>query len=64
MSDKDEPITFLEPAYAIFDVGANAVRTTPYGNLAIFSTKGMAERWAASSAHNLKVIEVMISRVH
>lgn len=59
----DTPVTFREPSYAIFDVEKNAVRTTQWGNLAIFSVRAVAEQWAATSGAKLKVIPVLISPV-
>lgn len=38
----ETPITFEAPSYAIFDIAENAVRTTQWGNLAIFSTVAVA----------------------
>lgn len=61
MSDK--PITFEAPSFALFDVDANAVLTTAHGNLAIFSTEGMAQHWARSSSRNIRVIPVNITPV-
>ena len=43
----ETPVTFREPSYALFDVKENAIRTTQYGNLAIFSVRAVAEQWAA-----------------
>jgi hypothetical protein len=63
MSDmKEQPITFEALSYALFDVAQNAVLTTAHGNLAIFSTKGMAEIWARKSVRNITVIPVQITR--
>ena len=59
----EQPITFVAPSYCLFDVDENAVLTTAYGNLAIFSTKGMAEVWARSSRKNIKVMPVQIQPV-
>lgn len=59
---KDEPaITFEALSYALFSVDDNAVLTTAHGNLAIFSTKGMAELWAKSSKRNIKVVPVQVT---
>lgn len=55
-------VTFTEPAYIIFDTNANAVRTTVYGGLAIFSTKGMADSVVAHMP-GCKVIPVYITPV-
>lgn len=61
MADHQElPITFEALSYALMDVEQNAVLTTAHGNLAIWSTKGMAEAWARSSNRNLKVVPVRI----
>ena len=57
------PITFREPSYALFDVDENAVLTTQWGNIAIFSTRIVAEQLAARSGRNVEVIPVMIQRV-
>ena len=54
------PITFRESSYAIFDVKENAVRTTKYGNLAIFSVRAIAEQLAAKSGSDTKVVEISI----
>lgn len=59
----DDPITFSAPSFALFDVDANGVLTTVHGNLAIFSTKAMAELWAKSSRRTLKVLPVLIQPV-
>jgi hypothetical protein len=56
----EQPVTFRDPSYAIFDVAANAVRTAQWGNLAIFSTRLIAEQWAAKSGSHLRVVEVFI----
>ena len=58
-----EPITFHAPSFAIFDTERNGVCTTPLGNLAIFSTPGMAEiyrRKGEQAGMKLKVIPVLI----
>lgn len=57
------PITFVEPSYALLDVEHNAVISTEWGNLAIFSTPGVAENMAKMSVRRLKVIKVMITPV-
>lgn len=57
------PVTFVEPSYVLFDKDLNAVLTTEHGNLAIFSTKGMADLWAARSRKNLAVRAVHITPV-
>lgn len=57
-----EPITFTEPSYALFDVDQNAVLTTQWGNLAIFTVRSVAEQWAARSGRNIIVIPVEIKR--
>ena len=56
----DSPITFRESSYALFDVKENAVRTTQFGNLAIFSVRAVAEQWAARCGDDVKVVEVSI----
>jgi hypothetical protein len=58
----DTPITFTDLSYAIFDVEANAVCTTEWGNLAIFSVRAMAEQWARKSSRKLTVIPVTIKQ--
>ncbi len=60
--EDEPPITFDALSYALFSVDDNAVLTTAHGNLAIFSTKGMAELWAKSSRKNIKVIAVQIQQ--
>jgi hypothetical protein len=59
MSD-ETPITFTAPCYVLFNVRLNAVMTTAHGNLAAFSTKGMADLWASRSAEPVEVIAVNI----
>lgn len=54
------PVTFRELSYALLDVDEDAVLTTAWGNLAIFSTKGVAEQAASTSHSNLKIIPVWI----
>ena len=55
-------ITFTAPSYALFDLTMNGVLTTPHGNLAIFTVKGMAEMWARNSKTRLiAVVPVRIS---
>lgn len=63
MPEKKEPITFTEPAYCLFDVEANGVLTTEIGNLAIFSTEGMAKQVASTSRRKLEVLPVSIKRI-
>lgn len=58
--DKETPITFDAPSFALFDEEKNAVLTTVHGNLAIFSVKAMAEQWARSSTRRIKVVPVTI----
>lgn len=58
----EPPITFEALSYALFDNDQNAVLTTVHGNLAIFSTKGMAEACARTSKRNITVIPVEIKR--
>jgi hypothetical protein len=57
----ETPVTFREASYALFSVEENAVMTTVHGNLAIFSTKGMADIWASHSAKKVEVRTVYIS---
>lgn len=59
----ESPITWEAPSFALFDVEANAVVTTVYGNLAIFSTRVMAQQWARRSARQIKVVPVLIRPV-
>lgn len=59
----ETPITFDEPSYALFDVEKNAVRTTQWGNLAIFSVKSMAEQWAQTSGSKIRVVPVSIKPI-
>jgi len=60
--NKDEPpITFEALSYALFSLDDNAVLTTAHGNLAIFSTKGMAELWAKSSKRRIRVVPVQVT---
>lgn len=59
----ETPITFDAPSFALFDVENNAVLTTAFGNLAIFSTKGMAEACARSSKRNIRVLPVQIQPI-
>lgn len=56
-----EPITFEALSYALFDVTQNAVLTTIHGNLAIFSTKAMAEVYQRNTTRDIKVVPVQIS---
>jgi hypothetical protein len=56
-----EPVTFVEPSYVLFDVEQNAVMTTVHGNLAVFSTEGMAKVWASRSLKKIKVMAVRIT---
>lgn len=62
-SDTDEPITFREPSWLLFDVDRNAVLMTEHGNLAIFNTEAMAKYWAERSAKNLEVRAVYVTLV-
>lgn len=57
----DTPVTFTERSYVLFDVESNAVMTTAHGNLAIFSTQGMADLWAAKSSKKVEVRAVYIT---
>lgn len=54
------PVTFVERSFALFDVDQNAVLTTQFGNLAIFSPRGIAEQWAAKSSRKIEVRPVYI----
>lgn len=58
-----DPITFTESAHVLYDVEQNAVLTTRWGNLAIFSTAAMAAEWQRTSRRNLKIVEVRITPV-
>lgn len=57
----EDPITFEALSYALFDVTQNAVLTTVHGNLAIFSTKAMAEVYQRKTTRDIKVVPVQIS---
>lgn len=59
----ESPVTFEALSFALLDEEQNAVLTTVHGNLAIFSTKGMAEVWANSSRKKIKVIPVVTKPV-
>lgn len=61
----EDPITFKEPSYAVMDADLNMVCTTPWGNLAIFSTLAVAEQVATQQRirKNLKIVPVMIKPV-
>ena len=61
MSDDLEPITFRALSFALFDTEANAVPMTEHGNLAIFSTRAMAARYAAAGGAAIKVVPVRIT---
>ena len=54
------PITFTQPSWLLFDTNLNAALTTEFGNLAIFSTKGMAELWARGS-HSPHIVVRQVS---
>ena len=60
MNKDTTPITFTEPSYLLFDIDQNAVLTTQFGNLAIFTVKRMAEMWAQKSSKNIEVRTVRI----
>jgi hypothetical protein len=57
----EEPITYTELAYVLFDVKKNAVLTTVHGNLAIFSTLAMAKAWQIRSPLFVEVRAVRIT---
>jgi hypothetical protein len=59
----DTPITFEAQSFALFDIDANAVLTTRWGNLAIFSVRAVAEQYASESRRNIKVVPVKIAPV-
>lgn len=59
-STVEDPITFEALSFALFDIDQNAVLTTAHGNLAIFSTRAMAEVWARSSKRNIRIVPVQI----
>lgn len=56
-SNQTQPcITFTAPSYALFDLTANGVLTTPHGNLAIFTVKSVAELWARNSKSRIVAV--------
>lgn len=57
--NKDTPITFEAPSFAIFDIAQNAVRTTEWGSLAVFSTRIVANLVCARMP-GCKVVPVWI----
>jgi hypothetical protein len=57
------PVTFREKSYALFDVDNNGVCTTANGNLAIFSTLGIATAYALRTSKNIEVRPVWITPV-
>jgi hypothetical protein len=62
---KETPITFEAPSFAIFNVTKNAVATTKWGHLAIFSVQHIAEDIAKQNERlfplwKFKVIPVWI----
>jgi hypothetical protein len=61
-----EPIAFVAQSFAVLDVELNAVISTRFGNLAIFSTRGVADHYAALSALagvRAKVVPVIVKPV-
>jgi hypothetical protein len=56
-----DQVTFRERSFAVVDADVPGVLTTEWGNLAIFSTEGMAQHWARQSNRNLTVVPVRIS---
>lgn len=63
MSDPYDQITFREPSFLLFDVDRDGACTTEHGNLAIFSTRAMAEVYASRSLRKIKVVPVMIAPI-
>ena len=57
------PITFTAPSYAILNIDQNAVLTTRWGNLAIFSTRAVAEQVLRQTPGNLRIITVIITPI-
>ena len=59
-----DPITFNEPSWALFDVEANAVCMTKWGNLAIFNTQGFAsieaQKLERTTGKHITVMQVRI----
>lgn len=56
---KEVPVTFREPAYALWSTKAQAVMTTEHGNLAIFSTKSMAELYAKQGGFTVIPVTIL-----
>ena len=61
--NNETPITFEATSFAIFDIEANAVRTTKWGNLAIFSTRGVAQQTVDQLGSKCKIVPVKITPV-
>lgn len=58
----ENPITFTEPSFILFNVTRHAVCMTPIGHLAVFTTKNIAEA-CAKSTHNQIGDEIIVLRV-
>lgn len=60
----ETPYTFTAECYAIVDDALNEVRTTQYGNLAVFSVLKMAEHYAREiervSGSRHRVVKVLV----
>lgn len=59
-----QPITFTTPSYCVMDMARNAVFTTVFGNLCIFTIEALAEKATAQLLPHYpqaKVVPVMIS---
>lgn len=60
----EAPITFLESNYALLDEAQNAILTTQWGNLAIFTVRSVAEQYAKQSKRRVRVVTVHITPVN
>lgn len=64
--NEDTPYTFQAPSFALLDEAQNAVLTTQWGSLAIFSTRAVAEQVADQhrvAYPKVKVVPVAIKPV-
>lgn len=62
----ETPFTFVAQSFAVLDSSAGAVLTTRFGNLAIFSTRKVADHYAALSTaagRPAKVVSVTVQPV-
>ena len=55
-----DPVTFTQTSFALFDEEKKGVCMTAYGNLAIFTTRGIAEVVQRQSKRKIKIVEVHI----